>query len=943
MKKILIIVISVFVFMIIVVACFFHYKTLYDKQLSARITYLERHVELAGHFTDSINRNFSKDIKQIILTDDVLCFFTGDEACRTRTVDRMKLFFIRYSDFVTGIKLYDNNRNEFSLKSDETGINWLEHNFVLHEQDEIILEEKLMKQGRVYSWVIPVIHKDKPFGNIVVNIDYLKFFSNLFDESLLSHYQWQWVMSPEGDVIFSNRKGGLKYSSINKLTEALEKGERETLMHSAEVDGKPFGVISSTYPVNLLQRNLCFVFSSSAEGLMKYIIENTLPVVFGSSVMMIILLFFVSQIIRELKKEIESRELLWNTILKMVEEFHAAVVIYNGDREIIRANNKAAEQFGYASADDMKGEIYPEPAFIDESNYFSKYLGGSFNREQFVILKKDREEIILFRTSMPVTLGKGNSTMDMLVDVTMLETARKQEASASTAKSEFLARMSYEIRTPLNGIIGLTDILEKQELTNEARNVLGLLRRSGEVLLNIINDILDFSKIESGRMILDEIPFSLREEVVYCYDLARTNINESRVTMTCNVEENVPDKVIGDPYRLRQILTNLLNHSAENTSEGKISLVCRLLENSGETLKLGFELTDTGKSFDRESLKKIFGDNISVESKVHQDDDDSGFSTILARKLVGLMGGEFSAVSPSGLDDDKGVRVSFSITLYPNCKPSKNLNFDNISSFGNIRTLVITGSQTRDEDILGSLHKLGLALTVTTYHKSTINQIRENLKHKGKRYQLLVILDDIEFDGFPVAGEINDNGLSGEFIIMMISSNDVMGNLRKCILSGVDHYIIKPYELKEVYETIKTSFPQVDKSVPAPTNEKVRRDLRILVVEDNKMNQKVIGTMLKSLGYSFDFADDGYAGYIQAKTRHYDVIFMDLIMPEMDGFESARKILEFDNSILIVAFTADSMPESKKKAEMSGIKEFIPKPVRIDDLKKFFTSHFINN
>ena len=118
-------------------------------------------------------------------------------------------FFIRYSDFVTGIKLYDNNRNEFSLKSDETGINWLEHNFVLHEQDEIILEEKLMNQGRVYSWVIPVIHKDKPFGNIVVNIDYLKFFSNLFDESLLSHYQWQWVMSPEGDVIFSNRKVAL--------------------------------------------------------------------------------------------------------------------------------------------------------------------------------------------------------------------------------------------------------------------------------------------------------------------------------------------------------------------------------------------------------------------------------------------------------------------------------------------------------------------------------------------------------------------------------------------------------------------------------------------------------------------------------------------------------------------------------------------------------------
>ena len=267
---------------------------------------------------------------------------------------------------------------------------------------------------------------------------------------------------------------------------------------------------------------------------------------------------------------------------RMVEEMPAGVVIYNAHREIIKANGLAAEQYGYAGGDEMKGKIFPEPAVTDENNYFSKHLGGTFSPEQFVILKRDKGELILFRTSIPVTFKGEEATMDMLVDVTMLESARKQEASASSAKSEFLARMSYEIRTPLNGIIGMTDILEKQELTDEARNVLGLLRRSGEVLLNIINDILDFSKIESGRMILDEIPFNLREEVVYCYDLARTNIDESRVQLTCNVEENVPDKVIGDPFRLRQILTNLLNHSADNTADGKISLVCTLLENNGE-------------------------------------------------------------------------------------------------------------------------------------------------------------------------------------------------------------------------------------------------------------------------------------------------------------------------------------------------------------------------
>jgi CheY-like chemotaxis protein len=255
---------------------------------------------------------------------------------------------------------------------------------------------------------------------------------------------------------------------------------------------------------------------------------------------------------------------------------------------------------------------------------------------------------------------------------------------------------------------------------------------------------------------------------------------------------------------------------------------------------------------------------------------------------------------------------------------------------------VIAGSQTRDEEILGTLHKLGLTLNVTTFQKSTINQIKANQNYPDNRYHLIVILDDREFDGFEAAKEIFDNNLSGLFIMVMISSNDLKGNLLKCITMGVDHYIVKPYELKELYDILRSSFPQVDNTTLSGENENLRKDLRILIVEDNKMNQKVIGTMLKSLGYSFDLADDGFAGLIQAKTRRYDVIFMDLLMPEMDGFESARRILEYDNSLLIVAFTADNLPESKRKAELSGIKEFIPKPVRIDDLKRFF-SKFFNN
>ena len=328
-----------------------------------------------------------------------------------------------------------------------------------------------------------------------------------------------------------------------------------------------------------------------------------------------------------------------------------------------------------------------------------------------------------------------------------------------------------------------------------------------------------------------------------------------------------------------------------------------------------------------------------MESKVHQEDDESGFGTILARQLVELMGGEFSAGSPSGLEGGMGKVISFIITLYSNEKPVKDLHFENILSASQIKTLVITGSQTRDEEVLGSLHKADLAMTVTTYQKSTVNQIKTNLNHGENKYHLVIILEIADFDGFDVAKQIWENNLSGQFIMMLISSRDAKGNILKSISMGIDHYFVKPVDMQGLYNAIKNSFPLIEMKTPASRKE--GRELNILVVEDNKMNQKVIGTMLKSLGYSFDFANNGFEGLIQAKTRRYDVIFMDLIMPEMDGFESARKILEYDNKLLIVAFTADNMPDSKRKAGLSGIKEFIPKPVRIDDLKKFFSKYFI--
>jgi CheY-like chemotaxis protein len=351
---------------------------------------------------------------------------------------------------------------------------------------------------------------------------------------------------------------------------------------------------------------------------------------------------------------------------------------------------------------------------------------------------------------------------------------------------------------------------------------------------------------------------------------------------------------------------------------------------------------DTGIAFEKSSLKKIFGDFVNVESNSKKANDNSIFGTILAKQLVELMGGELIAESPSGLSGNRGLRISFTLPTYSNDRSIKDLDVSRIKTFQDIKTLVITGSQNRDEEVLSDLHKIGLSVKITTYQKTTINQIKANLNFPDDRYDLIVIVDEDDLNGFePIAG-IWENNLSGGFIVMLITSDDKRGNFLKCITMGVDHYLIKPFDISELVDAIKSSFHYIEEKSSGSEKEGIKSDLKILIVEDNLMNQKVIGTMLKTLGYSFEIANDGNEGLIKATKKSYDLIIMDLIMPEMDGFEAARRILEHDKELLIVGFSADNMPESRRKAELSGIKDFITKPVRLEELKRLFAKYFKN-
>ena len=423
---------------------------------------------------------------------------------------------------------------------------------------------------------MPVIKNDIPVGNIQVNIDYQKYFKETFNAFNFQDYQWQWVISDSGKVIYDNCAEKLKYSQIQKIMAGLESGASNEVIHKAEGKNISREIISSYYSTQLLQKNIGLIFSSPTENFQNYIIRNSILLGLATLLLFVLLAYLFWRQLKLQKAEIGKLDTSGKMLFSVIEEMPVGVIIYNRNRKILKANRTAAEQYSYSGSAEMTGKIHPETSVSDENSYFSKNLGGTFSPDQFLILKKENSEMILFKASIPLNYKGVDANVDMLIDVTLLESARKSEAKANSAKSEFLARMSYEIRTPLNGIMGMADILEKQKLPEDAANALGLLRRSTEVLSNIINDIVDFSKIESRKMVLDEIPFSLREEIIYCCDLARNNIDESLVKLNYGIDENVPDKVIGDPLRLRQILTNFLNHSVKNTDKGIINLNCSL-------------------------------------------------------------------------------------------------------------------------------------------------------------------------------------------------------------------------------------------------------------------------------------------------------------------------------------------------------------------------------